>query len=187
MANIKKRELYDCDRCGFRYIKKKLKKQKGLWVCPSCYDSKDKENKPVNMKLGSPRANATTTTAVESPTISTITTAGGITPSHSVESETSRSVSLGITTTPSKTFGNHYYMKVVGSGPTDITAVPQISAGQQSDILTIEGTDSINYVLLENGTGVELSGGFSFYLRNGKIITLVYDTVKSKWVEVSRN
>ena len=187
MSNPKRRELYDCDRCGFQFNKKKLKKQKGLWVCSSCYDSKDKENKPVNMKLGSPRANATTTIAVESPTIFTITAAGGITPSHSVDSEATRSVNLGITTIPAKTFGNHYYMKVVGGGAIDITVDPQISAGSQGDVLTIEGTNDANYVLLENGTGVELSGGVNYYLRNGKIITLVYDTVKSKWVEVSRN
>jgi len=186
MANPKHRELYNCDRCGFQSKKKKLKKQKGLWVCHSCYDDKDKENKPVNMKLGSPRANATTLTAVDSPTIFIITAAGGITPSHSVDSETTTSVSLGITTTPTKTFGNSFYMKVVGTGAIDITVDPQIVAGSQGDILTLEGTDDTNTVQLDDLTGVELVST-PFILRNGSIITLVYDTTKSKWVEVSRN
>jgi len=177
-------ELYDCDRCKFKFKKSCLKLNKGLLVCPDCYDDV-KENQSINMKLAlSPRDNADTTTAVESPTTFTITAVGGITPQHSVDSTTSRSVTLEVGQTIA--FGSNYYMKVVGSGATDITADPQISAGQNGDILTIHGTSDTNYIKLENGTGIELKGGESFTIGNNDVITLVYDSTKSKWVETSR-
>ncbi len=173
-----------CDRCGFQYKKKKLIKQKGLLICSSCSDD-TKENKSINMRLGSSRNNATTTTAVNTSTVFTITAAGGITPSNSVSTAETYSANLGITPTTTISFSNSYYMKVVGDGAINITAVPQISAGQNGDKLTLEGTSDTNYVLLEDSDGVELRNG-SFTLKNKSIISLVYDTTKSKWVEVSR-
>jgi len=202
MASLKRKELYDCDRCGSQFKKKKLKKQKGLWVCQSCYDDA-RENKSINMRLGTPRTAGTSEdfgdgswggyrwglgwAAVTTPEIFTITAAGGITPSHSLKSETTRSVGLGISTTTTISFGNRYYMKVNGGGAIDITINPQISAGSQGDILTVEGTSDTDTVLLENGNGVELSGGVNYTFKNGSIMTLVYDAIKSKWVETSRN
>ena len=177
-------EFRNCDRCGFKYKKNKLRKNKGLFVCDPCFDD-TKENKSINMKLGSERSNATTTTAVNTSTIFTITAAGGITPSNSVSTAETYSANLSITPTTTISFSNSYYMKVVGDGAINITAVPQISAGQNGDKLTLEGISDTNYVLLEDGTGVELRNG-SIYIGNGDIISLVYDTVKSKWVEVSR-
>ena len=177
-------EKRSCDRCGIDYKKKKLTKQKGLLLCSPCLDD-IKENKSINMRLSSARNNATTTTAVNTSTIFTITAAGGITPSNSVSSATTYSVGLGITPTTTISFSNSYYMKVVGNGAINITADPQISVGQNGDKLTIEGTSDANYVLLEDGTGVELRNG-SMTLKNKSIISLVYDTTKSKWVEVSR-
>lgn len=179
-------ENYNCDRCKFKYRRTKLKLQKGLLVCPHCYDDV-KESKGINMKLGgSPRSDADTTTAVESPTIFTITAAGGITTYHSNDNETSRSVTLEVG--ESISFGSVYYMKIVGAtAALDITADPQIVAGQNKDLLTIHGTSDTNTVLLEDGAGVELRGGVSFTIGNNDVISLVYDTAKSKWVEVARN
>jgi len=180
-----KTEIYDCDRCNFRYKKSQLKLQKGLLICPDCYDDV-KENKSIDMKLGSnPRTDSDTTTAVESPTVFSITAAGGITASHSTDSVSSRSVTLEIGV--SINFGSSYYMKIVGSGGAiNITADPQIVVGQAGDILTLQGTNDTNTVLLEDGTGVELVGGVSFTIGNNDVITLVYDNTKTKWVEVSR-
>lgn len=177
-------ELRCCDRCGIQYKKKVLTKQKGLLVCNSCKDD-IKENKSINMRLSSSRNNANTTTAVNTSTIFTITAAGGITPSHSVSSGVTYSSNLGITPTTTISFSNSYYMKIIGDGAIDIIANPQISAGQNGDKITIEGTSDTNYVLLEDGDGVELRNG-SITIKNKSIISLVYDTTKSEWVEVSR-
>ena len=177
-------EKRSCDRCGVDYRKKKLIKQKGLLVCNSCLDD-IKENKSINMRLGSARNNATTTTVVKSNTIFTITAAGGITPSNSVDSNLTYSPNLGVTLTTTVSFGNSYYMKVVGDGAINIIANPQIVVGQNGDKLTLEGTSDSNYVLLEDGTGVELRMG-NCYLKNKSVISLTYDAIKTKWVEVSR-
>jgi len=178
-------ENYDCDRCKFAFKKKSLRLQKGLWVCSSCYDDISNEKKSYSMKLaGSPRSNSDTTTAVTSPTVFTITAAGGITPYHSLDSEVNRSCNLEVGATI--TFGSSYYMKIVGSGAINITADPQITAGSQGNIITLQGTSDSNSVLLENGTGVELSGGVSYTIGNNDVITLVYDSTKAKWVETSR-
>ena len=183
MKRPRRYELMNCDRCGFEFKKKKLVKQKGLYVCPTCYDDV-KDNKSIDMKVGSYRANATTTTPVNDHTTYTITAVAGITAYNSIDSAKTRSVSLNVG--KQIYFSNNYYMKVVGSGAVDITADPQITAGSQGDILTIEGTSDTNTIRLDNGTGVELSTSF-YIIKNGSIITLVYDTTKSKWVEVSRN
>jgi hypothetical protein len=177
-------EKRSCDRCGVDYKKKKLTKQRGLLVCSSCIDD-IKENKSISMRLSSARNNGTTTTAVNTSTIFTITAVGGITPSNSVSTNVTFGANLGITPTTTISFSNSYYMKIVGDGAINITADPQIVVGQNGDKLTIEGTSDTNYVLLEDGTGVELRNG-SIYIKNKSIISLVYDTTKSKWVEVSR-
>lgn len=77
-------------------------------------------------------------------------------------------------------------MQVVGDGVIDITADPQIVAGSEGDILTIEGTDDTNTVKLEDGTGLALWTGLSYTLKDNYVITLVYDSDASLWREVSR-
>jgi len=121
---------------------------------------------------------------VESPTIFTITAAGGITSSHSINSETSRGVNLEVGADIS--FGSAYYMQIVGDGVIDITADPQIAAGSDGDILTLEGTSDTNTVKLENGTGLSLISGESYIIKDNYIMTLVYDLSASLWREASR-
>ena len=178
-------EVYDCDRCKFKFKRSQLKTQKGLLVCPDCYDDISKI-KNVDMHLAnSPRDNSDTTTEVESPTVFEITTAGGITAQNSMDTDTSRGVTLE--TSLSVSFGSSYFMKIVSDGGAiDLTADPQITAGTKGDILTIQGTSNTDSVLLEDGTGVELYGGISFVIGHNDVITLVYDSTKSKWVETSR-
>jgi hypothetical protein len=135
------------------------------------------------MRLGSARNNATTTTAVNTSTIFTITAVGGVTPSHSVSTEETYSPSLDITPRPS--FGNNYYMQIVSDGGAIfITADPQITAGSTNDKITLEGTSDTNSVQLVNGTGLSLAGGVSFTLGLGDIICLIY--TNSVWRETSR-
>ena len=178
-------ENYDCDRCKFKFTKSQLRLNKGLLVCPDCYDDIS-ENKNISMKLAlSPRGSSTTTTAVTTPTVFSITAAGGITPSHSTEGASSRSVTLDVGLSVS--FGSSYYMKIVGDGGAiNVTSVPQITAGNNGDSISLHGTSDSNTVTLENGDGVEVANGISFSIGNNDVITLVYDNVKSKWVETSR-
>lgn len=37
-------EKYDCDRCGFTYLKKELVRQDGLLVCRTCYDEPEESD-----------------------------------------------------------------------------------------------------------------------------------------------
>ncbi len=164
------RTLYDCIRCMFTFKKKDLKKQRGMLLCDACFDT-TLEIEPVNMKLRSYRANSTTTTAVNSPTVFTITTAG-----ITFLGRSQVSVREGVR--------NNYQMDVVGS-PTSITANPQITPGLQGTILTLVGTDDTNYVILKAGNGTDLISDMK--LGKGGIITLVYSTVSSLWCETSRS
>lgn len=176
---MKSKQYVECDRCSSKILKASSLKQKGLRVCSKCFDSDEKHPTP-NMRWGSPRANSLTTTAVITPTVFSITAAGGITPSHSLDSETTqRDTTFRV--------GAHFYMKIVGSGgPIDITAVPQITAGIGGDMLTLEGTDDTNTVQLDNANGIWLSGNTgSLVLGFGDIISFVY--VGNLWWETSRN
>ncbi len=162
--------LYDCDRCKFTFKKSNLKKQRGMLLCSGCYDSV-LEIAPVNLRLRSSRANSTTITAVNVPTVFTIGTAGitALTRSQTM-------VRQGVT--------NTCFIEVVGN-PTTITANPQIVAGQQGTILTLQGTDDTNYVTLATGNGTDLTK--TMMLRRGSSITLVYNTTSSLWCETSRS
>lgn len=167
--NRSRLQLYDCDRCKFTYKKKELRKQRGMLLCTGCFDT-ILEIEPINLKLGSPRANSTTTTAVTSPTVFTITTAG-----ITALSKSQTFLREGVT--------HSYVMFVVGS-PTTITANPQIVAATQGTLLTLVGTDSTNYVIVQAGLGTDLS--VKHTLRNGSTLSLVYNATSSLWCETSR-
>lgn len=164
------RTLFDCDRCKFTYKKKDLRKQRGMLLCDPCFDT-TLEIAPVNLKLYSPRANSTTITAVNTPIIFTITTAGitALTKSQNFIRE-------GTT--------NSFVMYVVGV-PTTVTANPQIVAGNQGTLLTLVGTDDINYVIIAAGHGTDLTS--QMVLKNGNTLSLVYNTTSSLWCETSRS
>lgn len=180
--NKNRYEYYECDRCGTKVKKQKTLRQKGLLVCSHCWDD-PKEIKPLNLKLGTPRPNYLTTTAVTEPTVFSITALGGITPSHSYTTEISNSNSLGITPEPS--FGSCFYMQVEGSGGAIlILADPQITAGKTNDKLTLEGTSDTNTILLEDGAGLSLMGGQSFTL--GLEDKICFRYTGTVWQETSR-
>lgn len=163
-------QLYDCDRCKFTYKRKNLRKQRGMLLCEPCFDSV-LEIAPVNLKLYSPRANSTTTTAVTSPTIFTITSSG-----ITALSKSQNFLREGYT--------NSYVMYVVGS-PTTVTANPQIVAGIQGTLLTLVGTDNTNYVIIQTGNGTDLTTQKTLY--NGKTLSLVYNATSALWCETSRS
>jgi len=184
MRDVSNFEYDYCGICETKCKKKSMQVQDGTRRCKKCIDEKIKD-RPLKWAWGSGRPNPTSTTAVTSPTVFSITVAG-ITPSHSQVSEKTYNGQLGISNAPSVVqFGSYYYMKVVGDGGAiNISANPQITAGQKFDRICIEGTDNTNTILLENGTGLSLAGGVSFTLKNGSKIILTYSG--DNWVENSR-
>lgn len=171
MRKSPKRTLYDCDRCKFTYRKIDLRKQRGMLLCDPCFDT-TLEIPPVNMKVLSPRANSTSTAAVTSPIVFTITSAGIAALSKSQ-----------IFTREGTT--NSFVMYVVGSGPITVTAATQIAAGIQGTLLTLVGTDDTNYVIISTGNGTDLTTKKT--LKNGNTLSLVYNTTSSLWCETSRS
>lgn len=165
-----KRTLYDCDRCKFTYKKADLRKQRGMLLCDPCFDSV-LEIQPVILALYSPRANSNTTTAVTEPITFTVTTAGiqALAKSQNFTRE-------GTT--------NSFVMYVVGL-PTVVTANPQIIGGQQGTLLTLVGTDNVNYVTISTGNGTDLTS--SMVLKNGNQLSLVYNAKSALWCETSRS
>lgn len=67
-------QKYDCDRCGFTFVKKDLLRQKGLLVCNDCFDAPDPSSR---VEWGFYGAQSGT-----DKTVSTITAVGGITRSE---------------------------------------------------------------------------------------------------------
>ncbi len=77
------------------------------------------------------------------------------------------------------------YLKVRGnSGAVDISATPQIAAGSDGQMLTLQGTDDTNTLKLDDGTGLALAGGISFTLKQGHVIQFIYDG--TVWRELFR-
>jgi len=157
-------QKYTCDRCGFDYRKDQLKRQRGMLLYHDCVDNLKKIKQP-NPRWMSPRDNSTTTTAVNTPTIFTISAATGI---------TALSQSREYTHEGSR---RNFYMQVVSDGGAiDITAEPQIVAGLQGDILTLTGTSNTNTIQLSDTGAVRLNANREFTLTDGDSITLVYNT-----------
>lgn len=73
------------------------------------------------------------------------------------------------------------------SGNCTITANPQIIAGFDGQELTLEGSDNTRTVTLSNGNGLQLLGGATITLKNGDIIKLHYNAVRTIWIENYRS
>lgn len=164
------RQLYDCDRCMLTYKKHELRRQRGMLLCSGCFDTV-LEIAPLNIKFLSPRENSTSITAVTSPSIFSLTTAG-----VTALSQSQVHAREGIR--------NSYVMYVSGS-PTTITANPQIVAGTQGTLLTLVGTSDTSYVIVSTSSGTDLTQ--QMVLKNGNTLSLVYNTTSSLWCETSRS
>ena len=80
------------------------------------------------------------------------------------------------------------YMLIQGSSAAvTITADPQIAAGTDKDLLTLEGNSDTYTVTLSDGTGVSLRAGKAITLKQGTVISFVYSSDDSLWVETSRS
>ena len=77
------------------------------------------------------------------------------------------------------------YMAIAGSIAAVTMAVnPQISVGQERDVLTLECVGSS--VTFIHGSGLTLLGGQRFRMDSGSIITFMYTTANTTWQETSR-
>jgi hypothetical protein len=162
--------LYDCDRCMFTFKKKNLRKQRGMHLCDACYDTV-LEIAPVNIKWRSSRDNSTSILPVTTPIVFTITSAGITAVSRSQ-------------TNTREGQNNAYEMLVIGQ-PTAISASTQIVAMPQGTLLTLQGTDDTNYVTIKAGNGTDLTT--DMVLKNGSVLSLVYNATSALWCETSRS
>ncbi len=80
-------------------------------------------------------------------------------------------------------------IRVISStaGNVIITANPSIADGNDGQFLILEGTSNTQTVTINNGNGVQLSGGESMILGLGNTLTLIYNDSRSVWVETSRS
>ena len=72
-------------------------------------------------------------------------------------------------------------------GITQISISPQISTGQDRQLLTVEGMSDTQKIALHNGDGLELTGGTDIEIGLGDIIKLQYNKERSLWVELYRS
>ena len=79
-------------------------------------------------------------------------------------------------------------MRVQGNaGAVNISANPQIAAGQDGQVVIIQGKSNVNTVLFEDDNGLALSGGVSFTMGDRDTITFVYDAGDGLWIEIARS
>lgn len=79
-------------------------------------------------------------------------------------------------------------IRVQGSGgAVDITATLQIAAGTDGQMITLEGRSDTNTLKFDDGNGLQLSGGTSFTMGKGDMLTLIYDSTDAFWYETSRS
>jgi len=79
----------------------------------------------------------------------------------------------------------HPYMRIAGSNAAiDIAANPQITAGQQDDVLTLYcvGSD----ITLDHGTGLNMMNSANFTMTSGSVIGFIYTTGGTVWNETFR-
>lgn len=83
---------------------------------------------------------------------------------------------------------NNLIVRLAGDGGViNITANPQISAGFDGQNITLEGTDDVNTVQLDDGDGLALAGGASFTMGNNDIINFHFNAAKDLWIENYRS
>lgn len=156
-------QKHTCERCGFDYKKSELKRQRGMLLSHDCYDNLKRIQQP-NPRWGSPRDNSTTTTAVNTRTVFTISAAAGI---------TALSQSREYTHEGSR---RHFHMDVVSDGGAiSISASPQIVAGLQGDVLTLTGTSDTNTITINDDGAILLRYDSPMTLTDGDTITFVYN------------
>ena len=80
----------------------------------------------------------------------------------------------------------HRIMRVIGPvAPVDITKNPQIAAGSDGQIVIIQGCHDTYTVKIDDGDGVITAGSASRTLGDNDMLTMVYDSGETAWIETS--
>lgn len=175
MAKQKRYRLKDSDRSGFTFKEIELVKDNGILVGPKEFDSPP----PSRQSTGGEgefdrtgiRANWTTYSAVEVRPTQLISAAGGI-------------VFPTVPDSQGKADPNNAWIYIAGnSSSVNLTANPQISAGRENSIITVQCVS--NNVILETGSGLSLRRVFN--MDSGAIINLIYNATNNLWCETSRS
>lgn len=175
MAKQKRYKLKDSDRSGFTYKEIELVKDGKILVGPSEFDSPPPSNQSTggegDVDRSGVRANWDTTTAVVTRPIQYVTAGAGITFPTVPDSQDHDDP-------------NNSWIYAAGSTATvDISINPQISAGRQNSIITIQCIS--NNIILENSNGLVLRRMFD--MDSGAIINLIYSATDNLWHETSRS
>lgn len=175
MAKQKRYKLKDSDRSGFTFKEIELVKDKGNLVGPGEFDAPPPSNQSTGgegeMDRSGIRVNWDTYDAVNERAIQYITAAGGITFPTVPDSQ-------------GKTDPNNSWIYIAGStASVNLTKNPQISAGRQNSILTVECIS--NNVILETGSGLSLRKLFN--MDSGSLINFIYNATDNLWYETSRS
>lgn len=175
MVRKSRYRLKDSDRSGFTFKEIELVKDKGILVGPDEFDTPPPSNKSLGGRgiLLNPdaRQNSEDTSALNSRTTQFVTAAGGITFVQNYDSQSKFDI-------------NNQWIYIAGSLATvNITANPQVSAGYQNAIFSIQCVS--NNIILENGSGLSLRRLIN--MDSGAILNLIYNATDNLWHETSRS
>lgn len=175
MSKTKRYRLRDSDRSGFTFLEVELVKDKGSLVGPGEFDSPPPSNQSTGgegeFNRSGIRANSDSFNAVVLRPIQTVTPSGGI-------------LFPTVPDSQGKTDPNNSWVYVAGaSSLTDVTVNPQVSAGRQNSIITVECVS--NNIVLETGSGLSLRALFN--MSSGSILNLIYNATDNLWYETSRS
>ena len=170
-----KYKLADSDRSGFTYKEIDLVKDKASKVGPDEFDMPPPSNKPMGGEgvILNPdaRINSTSYVALNSRTTQVVTAAGGITFIQLPDSQDKYDI-------------NNQWIYVAGAeAVTNLSGNPQISAGYQNSIITLQVVS--NRIILENSNGLAMTRLFN--QGSGGIISLMYNSTDNLWHELSRS
>ena len=173
MPHVSRFKKRSSDRSGFDYFEYELVKDAASRVAAEELDTPPPSKKSLggegDVALGDARTpgNFGTSGASDTPSTSDnptvyVTAAGGISPTFV-----------------------HPWMRVVGSNANvNLSANPQVTAGVEGQLLTLEGVGST--ITLDHGTGLNMMGSGSFLMTSGAVISFWYSSSNSVWNETSR-
>ncbi len=178
-AKVSRFKLRDSDRSGFTVREITLVRDKGRLVAPEEFDQPPPSLQSLGGEgdvSGMPR------TTVDQFTVA-------FTSAAAVEV---LAVQAGVSITPtlpdpSDHTGNTIqgYLAVVGSlAPVTMAVTPQITAGRERQVLSVECVGS--GVTFVHGSGLSLMAGRRFSMQSGSVITFQYNSANGAWSETSR-
>ena len=175
MARVSRFKKRESDRSGFDFLEIGLVKQPNS---PFKVGSEELDTPPPSKRslggegdiAGEPRASSDFADGI----VNVGTAAGFGLTTHLI-------TATGIT--PS--FANVVMLVAGTTNPIDITSDPQIAVDRHGKVLTLHCTS--NGITLDEGTGLQLIGSVGYTMNSGTVMTLIFDTGNTVWIETSRN